>query len=321
MRMSAQPSHEWQELNNEVKAQLGCESKVYVYRGLHQAIFETCFGLHLKFGHKRRIVAETGLGDHLKNTELELSRAGVRLKHHFEEDMKAEEKATLAYIHDLDDAISGELYDHIETLKKLAPTKLYRIHVAHHLFHIKKTFINKLSDFDIIICALSEDYALVFTGDKVVLPLLVAPQLSWNVQRDGQRIKGIIENDRKVYQPDIVNFETSLPSGVRPWFTVQPAKRIYDRSVVIVDDHDASALRDIILEEMQLEDLPPGSHTPIETASYCRWGNDAWFEQAYRFQRSKEDLRGLLLLDGSILTDQFKLVFKRSLEKLKELSV
>lgn len=319
MRMSTQSPFEWQELNQSLKEVLSTEANVFVYRGLHQALFETCFGLHLRFSNKKRVIAETGFGDHLKKLEVELSKRGVRVKSEFSADMSSEEKETLVYLHDLDDAITAEVYDHIQTLKQLTETKIYRIHVAHHLFHIKKSFIQKLSEFDIMVCALSPEYALVFTGEKVVLPQLTVAQLAWNKKVDGDNIKDLIVSNHSLYPKEVQAFESSLPEGVEPWFD-QNASRIFDRAAVVCKNHDASAIRELLLEEMQIENNYPGQHGPIETASYCRWQNEVWFEQAESKQRSKNDMRGLLLIDGAIINDEFTQKFLACYQKIGELS-
>lgn len=319
MRFDCQSPFTWEHLNKKVRQTLGCQSNVFVYRGTHQALFETCLGLHLRFSHKRKLIAEVGLGDHYKNLEVEMAKLGVRFKSRFEDEMEKEVKQSLVYIHDLDDSLTAELYNHIETLKKLATTKLYRIHIAHHLFLQKKTFIQKLSDFDIIICALNQKYALVFTGEKVVLPVLTVGQLSWDLERDYLEILPFIDSDQKSYQPEISEFEANLPEGLLPWFQTED-KRIFDRSVVVLKNDDASALLELMAEEgIKAEGL--GCHNPIEAASYCRWENQTWFDQASQFSRTEEDMRGLLAISGETLTDpNFKQKLTSALEKLHKLS-
>ncbi|MCJ8276282.1 MAG: hypothetical protein HRT44_13380 [Bdellovibrionales bacterium] len=257
MRVDGKDPFVWNQLNQLIKAQLGCESKVMVFRGLHQAIFETCLALHLKFGHKRRIVAQMGFGDHMRETELELAKLGVRIKDNFEEDMVKEEKANLAYIHDLDDSLTAELYNHIDTLKKVSETKMYRIHVAHHLFHYKKTFIQKLSEYDMIICSLDKYYSLVFCGEKVSLPQLSVRYVPWDLQKDGAEIMKLLKKDNKEMKNEVVKFESSLPQGVEPWFTKMPASRIYDRAMVIFKDIDAHAFMELFQMQSDSELLPP----------------------------------------------------------------
>ncbi len=320
MRLDAQSPFVWRQINEKIKQQLGCDSRVFLYRGLHQAVFETCLGLHLRFGHKRKIVAEAGFGDHLSQTEIELAKLGVRFKDRFDEDIAKEEKGCLAYIHDLDDALTAELYDHIETLKSIAATKIYRIHLAHHLFHIRKSFVQSLSEFDIIIVALSSDYSLVFTGEKVVLPRLTVGQLPWNFETDWPPVLQALETQEKLFQSEITKFETDLPTGVQPWFTEQPARRIHDRAVVILKDHDGAALLDLLNQALGIETCPLGHSNPIEAASLCRWNNDSWFQQAEKVGRSRQDMQGLMMIDGSIINAEFTETFKACFEKLKELS-
>ena len=320
MRLDAQSPLIWRQINQIIKEKLGTQSNVLLYRGMHQAIFETCLGLNLRFGHKRKIVSETGFGDHLSHVEIELAKQGVRLKDQFEEDMAKEEKACLAYIHDLDDALTAELYDHIETLKALAPTKVYKIHLAHHLFHVRKSFVKSLTDFDIIIASLNQDYALVFTGEKIVLPTLTVAQLPWSLNGDAKPVLELIDNEQETFQPEITKFETSLPAGVVPWFTDQPARRIYDRAVVILQDHDGAAMMELLNKELAVDQCGLGNHNRVESPSLCRWQNDSWFKQAEKFGRTKEEMQGTLMIDGSLVNPEFSKTFASCLERLKLLS-
>lgn len=320
MRFNAISPFVWREINQAIKDKLGVSSQVYTYRGMHHALFEICLGLQMRFGHKRKMVVQSGLGDHLAQTELELAKLGVRFKSFFEEDIQKEEKSCLAYIHDLDDALTGELYDHIETLKQIASTKIYRVHLAHHLFHIRKMFVKSLSEYDIIIVSLNQDYALVFTGEKITLPVLTVGQLAWSMERDGQVILDLIDKDVKLRQSEVVNFETALPAGIKPWFVEQPAKRIYDRSVVVFERHDGSAMMQLLEQTMQLEKQALGAHQSFEAASLCRWQNDSWFNQAETLAHTKNDLRGMLSIDAELLNPQFNQIFMTCFEALNKLS-
>lgn len=320
MRVDGKDPFVWDQLNQKVKTELGCESKVLVFKGLHQALFEVCLGLHLKYSHKRKIVAQIGLGDHLRDTELELAKLGVRIKDKFDEDMAKEEKATLAYIHDLDDSLNGELYNHIDTLKEISSTKIFRIHIAHHLFHFKKSFVQKLSEFDMCICSLDRDYALVFCGDKVSLPSLSVSQLPWDLNKDGEKLSQILNSGIKEKQKEVIAFESSLPEGVKPWFTVAPARRIYDRAVIMFKDVDAFAFMELFSKEHGVNLQQPGQKGMFETSSYCRWQNDIWFNQAKYFSRTAEDMRGLLCIDAAAIDVEFTKKFIQTFENIKSLS-
>lgn len=320
MRFNVKDPFAWDQLNLKVKQAIGCESKVMVYRGIHQALFEITMGLHIRFGHKRKIVAKIGFGDHLHRTELELSKQGVRIKTQFDEGMDKEEKNTLAYIHDLDDSVTGDLYNNIETLKQVAATKIYRIHVAHHLFHFKKNFVQKLSEYDLCVCSIDRDYALVFCGDKITLPQLSAQQLPWDPEVDSEKILNIIEAPPKEFQKEIISFETSLPPGIEPWFTKAPCPRIYDRAVVSLKNMDAFAFMELFYKENNLEMHRPMDQGIMETTSYCRWQNDLWFQQASQFSRTEDQMRGLLCIDGKAINSEFTEKFKKAYENLKKLS-
>lgn len=320
MRLDAQPPYIWRQINQVIKEKLGGSNQVFLYRGMHHAIFETLMGLHLRFTHKRKLVTEIGLGDHLSHSEVELAKLGVRFKTEFETDMAKEEKACLAYIHDLDDALTGELYNHIETLKKVAGGKIYRIHLAHHLFQVKKSFVKNLSEYDIIIVSLSRDYALVLCGEKVSFPLLSAPQLPWSIESDARAVVQLMDKQVKLFQPEISQFESALPSKVRPWFRKQSARRIYDRAVVTLEGYDGAAMMSLLNQALKVESSPLGGDNAIETLSQCRWQNEVWYQQAERFDKTPEQIQGTIIISGALVNTALSQVFKECLQKLDKLS-
>jgi hypothetical protein len=320
MRLDAKSPYIWRQINQLIKEKLGLQANVFLYRGLHQAVFETLLGLHLRFSHKRKVVVQSGFGDHFKQAEVELAKMGVRFKSEFEEDMAKEEKACLAYVHDLDDALTAEIYDHIETLKQVATSKTYRIHVAHHLFGMRQSFVKNLTEFDIIIASVTKDYALVFTGEKINLPLLSVTQLPWSLEEDAVSVLKALADTKSMYQPEISQFESALPEGVRPWFRTQQAKRIYDRAVVVMNEHDGEAMMKLMNNALQIEKSPLGADNPIETLSPARWQNELWLKQGEAFEKTPDQIQGTMIFDGKILNTAFSQVFKDCLNKLAILS-
>ncbi len=320
MRLDAHPPFIWRQMNQFIKDKLGSPNNVYLYRGLHHALFETLLGLHLRFTHKRKVVQNIGFGDHLTHVELELAKLGVRCKDTFDKEMAKEEKAVLAYVHDLDDAITGELYNNIETLKQLQNHKIYRIHLAHHLFSLNKGFVKNLSEFDIIIASVNKNYALVFTGDKVTLPILTVSQLPWSIETDLVKVAKALEKKTDLFQPEIAQFESTLPGGVRPWFRERNARRIYDRSVIVLQDHDGAAMMELLKKTLSVDKTPLGDDNKFETTSLCRWQNQTWFDQAEKKGLPPEQMQGTLILDGQVVNTAFSQVFKDCLSKLESLS-
>jgi hypothetical protein len=321
MRINGQAHFQWQEINKRIRAELGCQSKVFVFASFHQALFEVCMGLHLRFPHKKKIVAEMGLGDHFRFTEVELARHGVRTRPQL--DLAAideEQKQILAYVHDMDDALTAEMYDHLDNLKAIAATKIVRVHLAHHLMQERSSFVNKLSDLDIVIAALDYNLALVFTGEKLSFPLLGTSQMSWCKDRDMDSILKRLRPPCPTFEKSILSFESQLPEGVEPWFPDPKHKRLFDRSLIYLPDHDGSAMVDLLLENLNLSSATPGEHCLLESASYARWQNEQWFERVEEQGRDWNQLRGMVMIHGSLLTKDFAEVFKKSLSQLKELS-
>jgi len=253
MRINSSPGFVWRKLNESVQKQLGCESKVFVYPNTKSALLDICLSLHMRLSHKKKIVSITGLGDHVKSTEFELSRLGVRFKKDFEDDLAQEEKQVLSLIHDLDDAVTAELYDHIEILKKLTSSKIFKIHLAHHLFRFNKNFIQKLSDLDVIIATLNENYTLVFLGEKSVISPLMVENLNWDFDQDFKNISLELNKIDLSFQEAITEFESHLPDGLTSWFSEKPVShRLFDRAVIVVKDHDGSAFIELLAENLNI---------------------------------------------------------------------
>lgn len=320
MRINAQASFQWQEINKRIQGELNCQSRVFLYQSFNQAVFEVLLGLHFRYPQKKKIVTDLGFADHTKTAEVELARLGVRLKDKFNEDIQSEESEVLAYVHDMDDAITAELYNHLETLKKLAGIKVMRVHLAHHLLQERQSFINKLSDYDIVIAALDYDLALVFTGEKVSFPFLGVATQPWDAQRDWPDLLKRLRPLCPTYEKAIERFESSLPEGVRPFFTDRERQRLYDRSLVILEDFEGSALVDLLQEKLKLPASHPSEHSSLESVSYSRWQNQSWFDQAKKMNKTENEMRGLVLIHGSLLNEEFQKTFLQCLKELKILS-
>jgi hypothetical protein len=220
----------------------------------------------------------------------------------------------------LDDALTAELYNHIETLKLIQKHKIHRIHLAHHLYSVKKSFVKNLSDLDIIIVSVDQNYALVFTGEKVTLPILTVAQLPWSVEKDLVAVLTSVESQKQLFQSEIHQFEAALPSGVRPWFREKMAPRIFDRAVVVLKDHDGAAMMELLKKVLSVESAPLGADNKIETTSMGRWQNEIWLRQAEKRGLEAEQIQGTVIIDGQVLNTAFSQVFKDCLNQLEQLS-
>jgi len=111
-----------------------------------------------------------------------------------------------------------------------------------------------------------------------------------------------------------------LPPGVKPWFSDKSAKRIFDRSVVSLENHDGAAMMSLLNHAMEVEKSPLGGDNQFETTSLCRWQNESWFRQAEARGMTREQVQGTVIIDGRLMNAAFAQVFKECLEKLKALS-
>lgn len=315
MRLNARSPYLWRRINQSLQEKIETQANVFLFQSMHQAIFECLLGLHLRFSHKKKLVVQSGLGDHLEHSQVELAKVGVRFKEEWDEDLDKEEKACLAYVHDLDDALTGEIYDNLEVLRQLAQRKIYRIHIAHHLLNVTQSFTKKLTDYDIVIASVDHNRTLVFTGDKVILPILATSEWAWSQSDAEAQVVQTLSSATKMFPEEIKAFEAQLPEGVQPWFN-EGISRLYDRSVIYLQGYDGEAMRQLLLRELGSD----VDSSYVESLSLCRWENEFWFKQAQERGLSIEQMQGSLILDARLLNEDFLNLFNRCFEQLKELS-
>ena len=316
MRISSRVPYAWDQINSVASQLVDFDGSVKVYRGLPHALFEVCMGLHLRFTHKRKIVAQLGWGDHMHTTMLELAKLGVRVKDSFDEDMKKEEKAVLAYVFDRDDALTAELYDR-PILQSMGESRIFKVHIYHHQYFYDHSFLKNIGEYDIAICSLTNDYALVFAGAKANLPNLSANEIGWgSLQRE--RLTTFMNRKGVQKKDEILAFEKSLPEACTQWFDHD--RRLFDRAVVTFTGVDGSAFVDIFCQQNGFPILDPGEFVSLESASYCRWNNKHWFDQCEQRGRTLDQLRGFVSFSAGLVDADLPKKVQKTLEEIESLS-
>lgn len=324
MRLNARIPHLWFQLNEQLQKSLGSPTRLLVYRNFNQAVFETLLGLHLRFPSKKKWLSQLGFGDHTRAVQMELAKFGARMEsldpNQVLKDGSLDERSLLAFVHDLDDSLTGELYDHIENLQVISKTRVPRIHLAHHLYLERPSFINRLSDVDIVIAGVDESLAMVFLSEKMSYPLLGAQVMNWHLEQDLVDFTKRAKRGFPTFEDRILKFEAQLPSGLSPWFKGHQQQRLFDRSLISVEHHDGLAFIEMLSEMLEIPLGQPGENCLLETASFSRWRNPVWLEQAERLGRTPEDLRGLVMIHGSLINGDLTQKMMEALKELKQLS-
>ena len=321
MRVSAKHSHDWHEINNRVQEELVCKIPVKVSPGLHQALFQVGLSLSLLFPKKKKIVSQMGFGKHLSQLELWFARQGVSFKDVWTEEPLEGAKDTLAYIHDVDDALTAQMYNHLEVLRWInsSSTPIVCVHVVHHLFHFQRNFVNSLQDWDILVASISPNCALIFLGkalENLDLSLIFFP---WSLSKDGDLILKVLRENRVQDKKRVLDFESSLPKDIHPWFE-SDSSRIYDRSVVCLENMDAFSFMELWSEKKETPLSSPGFSSLFEVASPYRWNHEDWLALPKGSTRSLKDVQELLCIDLQVLEEEFMESFHQIIMEVKSLS-
>ena len=111
---------------------------------------------------------------------------------------------------------------------------------------------------------------------------------------------------------------------------IQSVLNIGFDSMVFLDDNPFE--RNLVRSELPSVTVPelpvdPVDYMPFirtlnlfETASFCRWQNQNWFQQVKKLGRPEEHIRGLVSIDSKQIDTLFPSAMSTALEKLLELS-
>ena len=164
--------YQWEETNDQLKAQLKTPYQVRFYQSLQQALLETVMGFQNLYSHKRQFASHVGLGTHAEEAMLFLSRQGIK-NLEISNEQSSDEKKNIVHLLDLDDAITAEIYQNQHQIDE----KLFRISISHHL-HLFAKIPPTVKDTEVLIWSLPEG-AIAFHGKRCVsLPTILAPTLS-----------------------------------------------------------------------------------------------------------------------------------------------
>lgn len=298
----------------DLKAQFGLTEgqNLFLCHSLAHAVTEAVKGLAQLFPHKTSIAIRRDTSPHVENIAKGFSRDGLQAVSMVASDVSDFDgaiakmgKNTLLYIAADDDVLTGEIFYNDEFEKKLSDQKIFSLRIASDLFH-KPLALNPYS---IWIHEISEDLVLTAFGERVVMERLFFPL-------EGEFYASLqTPQEAKEDKAAIINFEKSCQAFAKtPLYN--KANRLYDRAVLMFEDVDGSALRDLLLQDVK--GLEP--HL-IETSSLCRWGRLKGVEWLYHQGYTPEQVRGLVVISsqtlGRELTQNIEGIY-RKIKRLQE---
>lgn len=282
--------YQWDEINEAVKAATQFEGTAKIFQSVSQAIFEIAMSVQNLYAHKKQFYYSLGFGTHADEGILYLARQGTKgIEFPADQPPTIEDKKTLFWLCDLDDALTGQLYQD-EATSSLDP-KIFRIGVSHRT-HFTQAPQKSIGDNDIRIYAADSGPVIAHFGKRAQsLQMLLAPTLKWDHLAP---FKGF--EVRPEQKNAIEALEASSLAGAKAFFNA-PVPRLYDRALLVWNEWDAGALREILIRDHQVP-------APlIETVGLSRWNEPKLIAQFEKRGLSNETFRGLLILSAALTTE------------------
>lgn len=279
--------YQWEDLNESLKEQFHTPNQVRVYQSLSQALLETAMGFQSLYSHKRLFSYSQGLGTHADEALLFLSRQGIKGTEAAKETVW-DDKKTLFCMLDLDDALTGEIYETPPTLDE----KIFRISVLHYQHFFEKKLSDPLEN-EVRVFSFANG-AIALHGKRCVsLQSVLASTLNWSAWKNEFSFPL-----NKVQDPAWVQkLESQTIAESKPLLS-SSVKRFYDRAILYWTDIEGEALRQILLNDHQI----PAQQ--MESLSLSRWNELKLIAQFEKRGWSPEMFRGTLLLSCELASDK-----------------
>jgi len=281
--------YQWDEINDAVKSSLGFEGSIKVFQSVSQAVFEIAMSVQNLYAHKRQFYHSLGLGTHADEGILFLARQGIKgIDFLAGETPTIDDKKTLFWLSDVDDAISGQVF-HDPATSNL-DSKVFRIWISHRQ-HFVKPPPKTIGDNDIFIYANEVGPVITHFGRRAQsLQMLLAPTLKWDQIPVFKGFESRAENKTWVQK-----VESEKWAGSQAFFQSQPG-RLYDRALIVWKNHDSEAVRELLIQA----GVPAAA---VETVSLSRWNETKLITQFEKRGHDAEVFRGLLILSATLASD------------------
>ena len=276
-----------------------------VYPNVSYDINDICMGLKRLYAHKKQAFYVKHQDPHVEDPMKSLAKEGLSVKPlEFSELQTPDafidslERESHFLIYSVDNPLLGKLNDFSKFEEAIKDKTFFRVRVSYnqHRFQgIPKPERN------IVHClGLPNGMAVVLMGERVRYPSQGVEKLDWS-ELDVSSCIEVLKNGEED-RARVEKFESNTELGFKPFFKPEEG-RIFDRAVVCWNDIDSAA----VIEYLAKDDLKPaGSEARFESLSLSRWGGlrtmDWLLEQGY----THEEIRGLLVVSVSELTDGFE---------------
>lgn len=124
-----------------------------------------------------------------------------------------------------------------------------------------------------------------------------------------------IFNERRLR---ILDFERQKPGGFQRFF-LEDQKRTFDRAVFYWEDMDGSAFIEWLAKKLGFSLLQPGDEMRLETTSLTRWKGFRTMDWLKGFGLSENQIRGLVLIDVSLITGDLLDLIRETRKKILSL--
>lgn len=284
---------------------------VRVYQSVNHALLEIGSAFSSLYSMKRQYLTTLpGLGTHADDMTVFLSRQGIKgvAQDLTSSSQAIDEKKTLFWIVDRDDAISGQKY--VSDAKLKDDSKIFRVFVSHAL-HLSQWPDANISETDIYVLAHPPTGgAIALFGRRTQnIQSAICPTLSWEKFKDIAHFPKNLEN--KVW---VQSLETKSILGSSSLLH-NVSERIYDRALLYWKDRDSSSIRDLLIKDHGI------SPEDVECLSLTKWLDTRLLPQFAIRGWDANAYRGTLILSSRLAADaSFEQKLVRTLEKLAKLT-
>lgn len=306
----------WDSINENVSSVVKTTRRCRVYRGLKHALLETALSLSRLFPHRKKVFYLKNSDPTFGPTLLALASEGFEMVEMTVEDLKDPKNIvanidhqTLFILVNADIPFTGEHVDLTVLRQSLKDKRVFLI-VASHARHFFEPSTEP-GDYEIGLQSIHLDLALAILGPRARHGSITAEHFSWrpSVIDEIKMAFSSRTGDPKAVQ----KFESSQVADFQPLFPSNFMQRSFDRAVIFWTDMDGHALIAELARQLNRSLLSPGEETHLETTSLSRWGGLKtmdWLRQQRNL--TPEQVRGLVLIDHSLLTSDFLEILKRS---------
>lgn len=258
------------------KLSAGCDTEVFPFQTVDQAVFDLCSALALTYSHKMSIAVVENTGPFFHRISVHFSRLGYNVQTYkmnsnesvsesLDDWLAGLKKDTLFVLADLDDVFTGQLFDLSNILAEFEKKKIFQIVLSHSVHRCRAP--SDPTDFEISVRQTRSGRVVAFLGSRAkVLPVHVL-SLDWSKENTENYALATVLTEEKTR---VEKLEAALPAGAKAYFSFD-SSRIFDRAVLYWQDVDGYSLADEVCRALGEEMKDVGEEKRIEATSLCRW--------------------------------------------------